>query len=127
MRDDRAVGEQPAGGLDAATVHTRAVTTTIEAAYRSLGRWIAEQDRVLAGPAEDFLAECATIVDDDNLRLGHQLYAEIAPRWTAVSDHITAAGESSDPDELARASAILTDLADRERHAMRVLTGVRTG
>lgn len=39
----------------------------------------------------DFLAECATMVDDDNLRLGHQLYAEIAPLWTKVADHITAA------------------------------------
>ncbi|MEJ3750497.1 BtrH N-terminal domain-containing protein [Actinomycetes bacterium KLBMP 9797] len=75
----------------------------------------------------DFLAECATIVDDDNLRLGHQLYAEIAPLWTEVSHHITAAGETSDPEHLTRASAILTELADRERRAMQVLTGVRTG
>ncbi|GAB3338337.1 BtrH N-terminal domain-containing protein [Micromonospora halotolerans] len=75
----------------------------------------------------DFLAECATIVDDDDLRLGHQLYAEIAPLWTDVSDHIRAAGETSDPDQLARASPILADLADRERHAMRVLSGIRTG
>lgn len=70
----------------------------------------------------DFLAECATIVDDDNVRLGHQLYAEIAPLWTEVSQHITAAGETGDPDRLARASAILTELADRERHAMRTLS-----
>ncbi|MGY0003115.1 BtrH N-terminal domain-containing protein [Micromonospora sp. I033] len=74
----------------------------------------------------DFLAECATIVDDDNLRLGHELYAEIAPLWTEVSDRIAAAGETNDPDHLARASAILTELADRERHAMQILTGVRT-
>jgi hypothetical protein len=74
----------------------------------------------------DFLAECATIVDDDNLRLGHQLYAEIAPLWTDVAHHITAAGETSDPDHLKRASAILTELADRERHAMQILTGIRT-
>jgi len=72
----------------------------------------------------DFLAECATIVDDDNLRLGHQLYAEIAPLWTEVSHHITVAGETSDPDHLAHASAILTELADRERHAMQILTGI---
>ncbi|XTZ14224.1 BtrH N-terminal domain-containing protein [Micromonospora echinospora] len=73
----------------------------------------------------DFLAECATIVDDDNVRLGHQMYAEIAPLWTEVSRHITAAGETGDPDRLTRASAVLTELADRERAAMRVLTGVR--
>ncbi|MCW3819874.1 BtrH N-terminal domain-containing protein [Micromonospora sp. DR5-3] len=74
----------------------------------------------------DFLAECATIVDDDNLRLGHQLYAEIAPLWTEVAHHITAAGEAGVPDHLTRASAILTELADRERHAMQILIGIRT-
>ncbi|MEV0606198.1 BtrH N-terminal domain-containing protein [Polymorphospora rubra] len=73
----------------------------------------------------DFLAECAAIVDDDNLRLGHQLYAEIAPLWTEVSRHIAAAGETGDPEHLARASAILTDLADRERDAMQTLSTVR--
>jgi hypothetical protein len=71
----------------------------------------------------DFLAEAATIVDDDNLRLGHRLYAEIAPLWTEVSGLIAAAGEAGDPDRLARASAILADLAERERHAMQILAG----
>ena len=71
----------------------------------------------------DFLAEATTIIDDDDLRLGHRLYAEIAPLWTEVSQHIEAAGETRDPDHLARASAILTDLADRERRAMQVLAG----
>jgi hypothetical protein len=74
----------------------------------------------------DFLAECATIVDDDNLRLGHQLYAEIAPLWTEVAHHIAASGETGDPDHLIRASGILAELADRERHATHVLTGIRT-
>ncbi|MEV5767813.1 BtrH N-terminal domain-containing protein [Micromonospora sp. NPDC052213] len=74
----------------------------------------------------DFLAECATIVDDDNVRLGHRLYAEIAPSWTEVSHHITAAGETGDPDHLTRASALLTELAEKERHAMQILTGIRT-
>ncbi|MEV0728261.1 BtrH N-terminal domain-containing protein [Polymorphospora sp. NPDC050346] len=73
----------------------------------------------------DFLAECAAIVDDDNLRHGHQMYAKIAPLWTEVAHHITTAGETGDPDHLARASEILTDLADREHDAMRVLSAVR--
>ncbi|WP_405102354.1 BtrH N-terminal domain-containing protein [Micromonospora sp. NBC_01412] len=74
----------------------------------------------------DFLAECATIVDDDSVRLGHRLYDEIAPLWTEVSHHLTAAGETADPDHLTRASAVLTELADRERHAMQILGGVHT-
>ncbi|MGW6929903.1 BtrH N-terminal domain-containing protein [Lentzea sp. NPDC054927] len=75
----------------------------------------------------DFLAEAAEIVDDENVRRGHQLYTEIAPLWTEVSHHITAAGETGDAGQLTRASAILTELAERERHAMQVLSGVRTG
>ncbi|MER7586201.1 BtrH N-terminal domain-containing protein [Micromonospora sp. NPDC127501] len=74
----------------------------------------------------DFLAECATIVDDADLRLGHQMYAEIAPLWVQVSHHIAAAGQTGDPDQLTRASAILGDLADRERRAMQILSGIRT-
>ncbi|MCW6004020.1 BtrH N-terminal domain-containing protein [Micromonospora sp. CPCC 205371] len=73
----------------------------------------------------DFLAESVTIVDDGSLRRGYQMYAEIAPLWTEVSHHITAAGETRDPDHLTRASAILTELAGRERHAMETLTGIR--
>ncbi|WP_030486931.1 hypothetical protein [Micromonospora chokoriensis] len=37
-----------------------------------------------------------------------------------------AAGETGDPDQLSRASAILSELADRERHAMQILSGIRT-
>ncbi|MCW2941678.1 MAG: MerR family transcriptional regulator [Actinomycetia bacterium] len=44
-------GELP-GCLLAATVHEGGYDS-IEAAYRSLGRWIAEHDRILAGPAEE--------------------------------------------------------------------------
>ncbi|MEV7231906.1 BtrH N-terminal domain-containing protein [Polymorphospora sp. NPDC051019] len=72
----------------------------------------------------DFLAECATLVDDDNLRHGHQMYAKIAPLWTGVAHHVTTAGETGDPDHLARASEILAELADREHDAMRVLSAV---
>ena len=73
----------------------------------------------------DFLAESAEIVEDDAIRLGHRLYAEIAPLWTEVSRLITAAGETGDPDQLAQAAVILTEVADRERHAMQILSGIR--
>ncbi|WP_430502850.1 BtrH N-terminal domain-containing protein [Micromonospora trifolii] len=74
----------------------------------------------------DFLAESASIVDDAALRLGHQMYAEIAPLWTQVAHHIAAAGQTGDPDQLTRASVILSELADREREAMQILSSVRT-
>jgi len=72
----------------------------------------------------DFLAEAAALVDDDDLRLGHRLYAEIAPLWTEVSHRIAAAGETGDPDHLTHARALLTELATKERHAMQVLAGI---
>ena len=74
----------------------------------------------------DFLAECTTVVDDDSLHRGHQMYAEIAPLWTKLSHQIAAAGETGDSAHLARASGILTELAERERHAMQTLAGIRT-
>ncbi|MDG4826865.1 BtrH N-terminal domain-containing protein [Asanoa sp. WMMD1127] len=70
----------------------------------------------------DFLAECATITDDDQIREGHRLFAEIAPMWTEVAGLVAAAGETGDPRPLERAGAILADLAARERHAMEVLS-----
>jgi hypothetical protein len=98
--------------------------------YRDLPRAAMLMERGGTGGAlframyRDFLAECATILDDDNLRLGHRLYAEIAPLWTEVANHIAAAGETGDPGHLVKASAILADLADREHHAMRVLVRI---
>ncbi|GAA4608487.1 hypothetical protein BJY16_006865 [Actinoplanes octamycinicus] len=73
----------------------------------------------------DFLAEAATLIDDDSLRRGHQLYTEIAPLWTEVATHLTVAGETADPAHLAQASKILADLALREREAMTVLAEIR--
>ncbi|KOV85223.1 BtrH N-terminal domain-containing protein [Nocardia sp. NRRL S-836] len=75
----------------------------------------------------DFLAEAAALTDDENLRLGHRLYAEIAPLWTEVSRHVAAAGKTGEQDHLDRASALLTELAGAERHAMEVLSRVGTG
>ncbi|MEV0717795.1 BtrH N-terminal domain-containing protein [Asanoa sp. NPDC050611] len=70
----------------------------------------------------DFLAESAEIVDDATIRRGHQMYAAIAPLWTEVAAHITAAGQTGEAAHLARAGAILTDLAERERQAMETLS-----
>ncbi|WP_436533699.1 BtrH N-terminal domain-containing protein [Actinoplanes sp. HUAS TT8] len=72
----------------------------------------------------DFLAEAATIVDDEKLSAAHRMYGEIAPLWTEVAGCFAAAGESGDPVPLDRASALLADLADRERRVMRLLAGL---
>jgi hypothetical protein len=74
----------------------------------------------------DFLAEAASIIDDDRLRHGHQLYSEIAPLWTEVAEHIAVAGETGDPRRLTTAADVLAELADRERQVMQILAGVST-
>jgi hypothetical protein len=91
----------------------------------TLGALLHHQGLDLSEPMLFGLGEAVTIVDDDKLRLGHQLYAEIAPLWTEVSDQLAAAGETRDPDQLTGASTILTELAHRERHAMQILTDLR--
>ncbi|MFG3439393.1 BtrH N-terminal domain-containing protein [Nonomuraea sp. NPDC047897] len=69
----------------------------------------------------DFLDECTRLIDDDNLRAGHRLYAEAAVLWTDVSGLIAKAGESGDAGHLQQAGAILHDLARIEKDAMRLL------
>ncbi len=72
----------------------------------------------------DFLAEAATVTGDAHLRRAQLMYADIAPLWTAVADHIATAGRTGDAAHLTRASAVLADLAVREREAMTVLAAV---
>jgi hypothetical protein len=69
----------------------------------------------------DFLAEAADLTGDPALRAGHRAYAAIAERWTGVADEIAAAGRTGDAGHLARAGAILRDVAARERAAMQSL------
>jgi Butirosin biosynthesis protein H, N-terminal/Domain of unknown function (DUF4872) len=73
----------------------------------------------------DFLGECRALVDDDNLRVGHERYAEAAALWTRVAQEITAAGRTCDPAHLAVASTLLREIAGIERAAMRALAEVK--
>ena len=102
---------------------TRATTSPLAASLMERGGTGGALFRAMY---RDFLAECATIVDDENLRLGHQMYRDIAPLWTEVSRLIADAAETADDRHLADASAVLADLADRERDAMRTLAEVGT-
>ncbi|MEU3163820.1 BtrH N-terminal domain-containing protein [Streptosporangium sp. NPDC006930] len=69
----------------------------------------------------DFLDECTRLIDNDDLRTGHRLYAEAAVLWTDAATLITKAGESGDAEYLRQAGAILHDLSRIEKDAMRVL------
>ncbi|GII84636.1 lantibiotic ABC transporter [Sphaerisporangium siamense] len=69
----------------------------------------------------DFLDECTQLIDNDNLRTAHKLYAEAATLWTHVSTLIAKAGESSDTGYLEQAGATLHALSRIEKDAMQVL------
>ncbi|CAL9541998.1 hypothetical protein SUDANB108_04285 [Streptomyces sp. enrichment culture] len=73
----------------------------------------------------DFLAECAQWLDSEPLRTGHALYTEAAALWTDVAALIARAGETGDGQCLARAGAVLSDLARIEREAMEALVRLR--
>ncbi|MEO3799400.1 BtrH N-terminal domain-containing protein [Nonomuraea sp. B1E8] len=75
----------------------------------------------------DFLDECTRLIDDDDLRAGHRLYAEAATLWTDVSALIAKAGESGDAGHLQQAGAILHDLSRIERDAMQALRRLQPG
>ncbi|MEN3540734.1 BtrH N-terminal domain-containing protein [Microbispora sp. ZYX-F-249] len=69
----------------------------------------------------DFLDECTRLIDDDDLRAGHRLYAEAAVLWARVSSLIAKAGETGDAGHLEEAGVILHDLARIEEEAMQAL------
>ncbi|EMD25788.1 BtrH N-terminal domain-containing protein [Amycolatopsis azurea] len=73
----------------------------------------------------DFLEECTTLVDDAGLRTAYEKYREIAPLWTEVARLFTQAGETGDVRQLADASAVLSELAQREQEAMTALSTVQ--
>ncbi|MEU8222402.1 BtrH N-terminal domain-containing protein [Kribbella sp. NPDC048915] len=70
----------------------------------------------------DFLGECTRLVDNADLRTAHALYGEAAALWTEVAALITRAGESEDPQCLAKAADQLHDIAQLEHDAMTKLS-----
>ncbi|MFD8317012.1 BtrH N-terminal domain-containing protein [Kitasatospora purpeofusca] len=74
----------------------------------------------------DFLGECAELLDDARVRAARDRYAEAAAGWTEVAALVAAAGESGDAAHLARAGALLAELARIEREAMAELVQLRS-
>lgn len=72
----------------------------------------------------DFLGECVSLVDSAELEAAHRMYAEIATLWTQVSTLIHDAGTTLDQRRLDAASALLAELAERERTAMQTLAAI---
>ncbi|MFK0246171.1 BtrH N-terminal domain-containing protein [Amycolatopsis azurea] len=73
----------------------------------------------------DFLEECTTLVDDAGLLVAVEKYREITPLWSDVARLFTQAGETGDTRHLADASAVLSELAQREQEAMTALSTVQ--
>lgn len=69
----------------------------------------------------DFLRECADQLEETRIEQAHRMFSEIAPLWVNVSNLIDRAGRTGDQQELVQASALLLDIADKERSAMELL------
>lgn len=73
----------------------------------------------------DFLEESTELVEDAGLHNAYEKYRGIVPLWTEVARSFTQAGETGDPRHLIDASALLTELAQREQEAMSALAAVQ--
>lgn len=69
----------------------------------------------------DFLRECADMLEDRRIVQAHRLFAEIAPLWVNVSALIDHSGRTGSHRELQQASALLLEIAEKERMAMELL------
>ncbi len=69
----------------------------------------------------DFLQECMELLSDPQIVQAHHLFVQIAPLWIAVSTAIDQAGKTADEQYVRQASALLVEIADRERTAMELL------
>jgi len=69
----------------------------------------------------DFLRECAELLGDPTVELACSRFTEIAPMWAEVASMIDRAGRTGNRLELDQASALLLEIADKERAAMELL------
>lgn len=69
----------------------------------------------------DFLKECSERLDDSTIEQAYRSFSQIAPLWVDVSTAIDHAGKTGDEQYLRQASALLIEIADKERTAMELL------
>ncbi|MEW4368442.1 BtrH N-terminal domain-containing protein [Paenibacillus kandeliae] len=69
----------------------------------------------------DFLRECSELLDDSAIEQAYRSFSQIAPLWVAVSTAIDHAGNTGDEQHVRQASALLVEIADKERTAMELL------
>ena len=68
-----------------------------------------------------FFARMRRSIGETRIEQAHRMFSEIAPLWVNVSNLIDRAGRTGDQQELVQASALLLDIADKERSAMELL------
>jgi hypothetical protein len=69
----------------------------------------------------DFLRESADMLEDPTIEQACRLFTEIAPLWVNVSALIDQSGRTGSLRELRQASALLLEIAEKERLAMELL------
>lgn len=72
----------------------------------------------------DFLKESYELLQLDILKSGYEAFEEIATLWTNVADLFIKTGDTHDSSYLEAASAMLKDLAVKEKRAMEQLSGI---
>lgn len=69
----------------------------------------------------DFLRECSEMLEDRRIEQACRLFTEIAPLWVNVSALIDHSGRTGSHQELRQASALLLEIAGKERMAMELM------
>jgi hypothetical protein len=72
----------------------------------------------------DFLKESYDLLQLDNLKLGHEAFAEIADLWTSVSQLFEIVSQTNDFKFIQQASDILKTISDKEKNTMEVLATI---
>lgn len=72
----------------------------------------------------DFLKESYDLLGLEQLKTGHENFAEIAKLWTNVSDLFIKVSETKDFKYIQQASDILKNISDKEKKTMEILTTI---
>jgi len=72
----------------------------------------------------DFLKESYGLLQLDELKTGHENFAEIAKLWTSISDLFIKVSETKDFKYIQQASDILKIISDKEKRTMEILATI---
>ncbi len=72
----------------------------------------------------DFLKESYDLLKQDKLKIGHEVFAEIAVLWTSVSELFEKVSQTKDFKYIQQASDILKTISEKEKKIMEILATI---